>query len=96
MMFLFKNSILNTSWIVLANYTALCGLHKTAYAVLIEKKQHNIYTCVHAYTSRHSMRKFYKNSLMILIKNSTMVSHSGAHTYYDVLYSLCGDFTITA
>ena len=96
MMFIFKNSILNTSWIVLANYTALCGLHKTAYAVLIEKKQHNIYTCVHAYTSRHSMRKFYENSLMILTKNSIMFSHSSAHTYYDVQNSLCCDFTKTA
>ena len=37
MLFIFKNSILNTSRTVLANYTAFSGLHKTAYAVLIEK-----------------------------------------------------------
>ena len=65
MMFIFKNSKLNTSRTVLANCTALCGLHKTTYAALIEK-EHNIYTCVHAYTSRQSLRKFYKNSMMIL------------------------------
>ena len=93
MKYIFKNSILNTSRIVLANYTALCGLHKTEYAVLKEK-QHNIYTCVHEYTSRHSMRKFYINSMMILIKNSMMnlikicimIIHTGAHILLCIIW----------
>ena len=29
-------------------------------------------------------------------QNSITVSHSGAHTYSDVLYSLCSNFTKTA
>ena len=63
--------------IVLTTYTALGGLHETAYAVLI-KQRHNIYMCVHAYTSRHSMRKIYRNSMMILIRNSIMIIYTGA------------------
>ena len=64
--------------IVLTIYTALCGLHKTAYAGLTEKQQNN-YTCVHAYTSHRVMRKFYKNSMTITIKSSLSIIHNGAH-----------------
>ena len=53
-----------TTHIVLTNYTALCGLYRTAYAVLIGK-QHNI--LAHTYISPYSMRKSYKCSMMILI-----------------------------
>ena len=36
---------------MLANYTALCGLHRTACAVSIEK-EHNFYTRGQAYTQQ--------------------------------------------
>ena len=48
-----------TTHLVLTISTALCGLYKTAFAVLIGK-QHNIYTCAHTYTSCRSMRKTFE------------------------------------
>ena len=62
-----------TTPIVLTTYTALCGLHRTAYVVSTET-HYNIYTCSHAYTPRDSMRKTYKNSMMISTENSMMIS----------------------
>ena len=86
--------MMNLPGLVLVFYTALCGLYKTAYAILLTKPYlfHTyfcLYFMLHYEVSIEQFVRYFN-------QNSIMISHSGAHAYYDVLYSLCGNFTETA